>query len=311
MRHDREPVLRPRLSRSNGRLSCDRRIGTRAETAIWQAARSRSPRTEFPIRQPASTQLRRLRRHAPNGPVPGPEALRWYERLLAPPRFEPAVEADYIQGWRLPQALALQRLAGWMAVAMYVSALTFDALFAQRLPGPELIWAFGTLGAGMGLLLTFAASHPRLIPHAHHFAFFTLLVNGCVLIAAIAYTRHLGQPFPHAWMLVVLIYTFVMTSMPYRHAATLGVVIVLLDNAVGVALAFPPAVLSDRALFDVSMLVTGLIASSTFERSDRLSWQRAKLLLSKSYSDELTGLRNRRYLFEEGTPDAKTCRSRC
>lgn len=226
--------------------------------------------------------------------------LRWYDWLLAPPRFEPAAEKDYFRGWRLPQSLALQRLAGWMAVAMYVGALTTDALFAHRLPGPALFWSFGTLGVGMGLLLTFTATHPRLTPHAHHFAFFTLLVNGCALIAVVAYTEELGLPFPHAWMLVVLIYTFVMTSMPYRHAATLGIGLVLLDNIVGIALAFPDELLADRALFDVSMLLTGLIASSTLERSSRLGWRRARQFRSQSFSDELTGLRNRRYLFEEG-----------
>ncbi len=227
-------------------------------------------------------------------------SLTWYHWLLPPPRFAQDDEADYLYHWRLDQALRLQRLAGWLACLMYFAGLFSDKLLGTRLPDPWLFWPYALLSIGLSLFMTLGTYLPSLRPRAYSIAFFTLLVNGCTLISVVAYTRASGNGFPAEWTLVLLIYIFVITGLPYRLCVPLGVSLGALNILVAFAQQLPVQALTDQVLVDFSMMLMGVIACSTLERNDRLSWMRSRLMQAQSWGDDLTGMRNRRYLFEEG-----------
>ena len=231
--------------------------------------------------------------------VPALPPASWY-RWLLPTRFDTPVEKNYLYRWRLPQTLRLQRLSGWTAALMYISALTADALIGHRIADPLLFWSFALISLTMAALLGYATYHPKLIPRAYAVAFGTLLVNGCALIAITALTQKAGNPFPLTWTLLLLIYAFIATGLPYRVAVPLGIGLGTVDLVVAFVEHLPARELTDHVLLVAATVVTGIIACSALERSDRLGFVRAQQMLAHSYTDDLTGLHNRRYLFEEG-----------
>ncbi|GAC1633387.1 MAG: diguanylate cyclase [Nevskia sp.] len=237
--------------------------------------------------------------HTAAGDTAADPPSRWYEWLL-PARFEGDVEHDFLYRWHLPQTLRLQRLSGWTASLMYLSALTADALIGHRIGDPLLFWSFGLVSLAMTTLLGLASYLRQLMPRAYAVAVATLLVNGCALIAITALTRQTGNAFPLTWTLILLIYALVATGLPYHAAVPLGIGLGALDILVALIEHLPAPELTDHVLLVVSTVVTGTIACSALERSDRLGFLRARQMLARSYTDDLTGLHNRRYLFEEG-----------
>ena len=235
------------------------------------------------------------RRQANNLSVP-----QWYQWVLAPPRFAPEAEADYLYQWRLDNALRMQRVAGLLASLMYISALSADYWVQHRVGSNWLFWSFAVVSLSMTLTLAFAPAVPSLRHRAYQIAFCTLLINGLSMIGLWGHTLRMGDSFPQGWLLVLIIYTFLLTGMPYRLCTPLGIGLGIIAIVVGQACELSLPRLLDLIMLMSSCVITGMIACSALERTDRLGWQRARNMQTQSLSDELTGLRNRRYLFDEG-----------
>ena len=235
-----------------------------------------------------------------SGPDAGAMPTGWYSWLLAPPRFEPELESEYLYRWRLGQTLPLQRFSAILSTGIYVCVLLFEYFFGGRIDDARVFWTFGGLSIFMTVWLGATTFWPRLRSRAYFIGSLAVLVNGCALIAVTALSKLTGDPFPQAWTLVLLIYGFVMIGLPFRHCVPIGIALGLLDIAVGFGLGLRPLELIDHVLLDIAVVLTGMTACAMLERSDRLNWMRARQMQTQSYSDELTGLRNRRYMFEEG-----------
>jgi|GEM_PF-5521691 len=224
----------------------------------------------------------------------------WYDAWAAPPRFEPTVEAEYLDRRRVTQVVRLQWIFVGLATLMYIGALVASHLLADPRPSDNTVTLSFALFCA-GLLLSLATRLPWLARKLDWVAFTVLFVNACVLMAFTTLTRTGDMALPLIWTLIPLFYAFMLTGLPYRRCVPLGIGLGAFDVIAVLALGLPAVELANHLLMIGYVVATGVMTCSMLERGDRRTWIRARLMQTRSENDLLTGLHNRRYLFEEGT----------
>ena len=221
--------------------------------------------------------------------------------------FESGIERDYMVQ-RAADALPLQRFALLLALVFYIG---FYALDAQLVGRYTENWArvlpLG-ISAPLTFLLLWCTYLPRLRPHIFGLCAGIALINAFALTFTAAMgVKHGVQLVPEA-QIIQQLYNVFLLALPFRLAAPITVISVVIYVAVQVFAGMPAHLLFERGFMLIASALVGLIACFLMERSQRLNWLRAQLLRELSEHDSLTGLYNRRVFYSRGEQLLKQAR---
>lgn len=227
--------------------------------------------------------------------------------------LRPELEAGYLR-YKDENSLWLLRLGCFVAVALYAVFFLLDALTQKRLTEPAIFYiAFGVAYPAT-LLPALATYIVSWRPHARWLAAATTAVNGAALIACITIAARVGKALPYEVLALNLMFAFYLAGALFQTAFPLAAATVAVYLASAWWLGIPTVELLDRAFVLVAVTMLGGIFGYLFERAERRSWLRAQLVAQMAVRDELTGLYNRRHLYEHGRTvleqahrDGKTC----
>lgn len=100
---------------------------------------------------------------------------------------------------------------------------------------------------------------------------------------------------PQGWTLIFIFYIFLMFGLPFRICFPLGIAAATLDSVAQLVEQAPG--IGDNIVMSIAAVVAASLAAAELEKNDRAKWQHERVLLESIHTDDLTKLRNRRYLF--------------
>lgn len=213
--------------------------------------------------------------------------------------FESVVEHDFIEQRRL-ENLTLLRFGLLLSVAFYVLFFCVDALFWRNYHTPwAVVPILGVCSAiNLGMLgLTWVE---RMQPVMSWLCAGTVLINSFAFSFASAHGYKVGVIIPPEAPVILQVYAVFLLNLQFRLAAPVAMlslgVFLLLHSLVGM----PGADYFYRCFMMVAGTLIGLLVCYLTERTQRVSWLRARLLRELSEHDSLTGLYNHRVFYQRG-----------
>lgn len=221
--------------------------------------------------------------------------------------FESGIENDYMVQ-RAIEALPLQRFALFLGLLFYVGFFTLDAQLAGRYTEAWARLLPLGLSAPMTLLLLWFTYIQRLRPHIFSLCAAIALVNAFALSFTSAMGVQHGVLIAPEPQVIQQLYNVFLLALPFRLAAPITVISVVIYVAVHQMVGMPAHLLFERGFMLAASALIGLIACFLMERTQRLSWLRAQLLRELSEHDPLTGIYNRRIFYTRGEQTLRQAR---
>lgn len=232
--------------------------------------------------------------------VPSPalqyeQALRQSGLRLA---FAPAIEADYLH-YKDEQVIPLLRFGFGVGTLLYAAFFVIDYLGPQRLNEPWmllLVFGIASPATAAPALATLVAAWR---PYARRIALWAAVINGCAIAGGVLITAGDPYPIPYQLLLLNVLYVFFMYGILFRVALPLSALVVGAYLVLDAGLGYSGKAFADHVFILLGFTTLCAIATYLFERTGRRSWLRAQLVQEMALRDGLTGLFNRRHLYEQ------------
>jgi diguanylate cyclase (GGDEF)-like protein len=227
------------------------------------------------------------------------DVVRRPRRLRHGLKFPRSLERQYLRHHDQSKAELIQFTFG-IGAALYLLLLIAEwQWITQRLPQgtlPILI----TAGVPNVVPPVVARFMPQWRRWLHVIAPSVLVFDGIVHVQAIAFAQTHGIQFPYGLLAVHLTFLLLLSGTLVRHAIPLGFVMLgtYVVRILGAGL--PGNQVLEYIFVLGADFVLCSIAGLMMERSERNAWLKTRQVRQISLRDHLTGLSNRRHLFEQG-----------
>lgn len=213
--------------------------------------------------------------------------------------FSAEIEREYLRDSAL-SVRQLQRITLFTAAILYGIFLAHDALTIARYNYEWLhlilLGICGPVNVAL-LLLTFIKKPERVV---FRLGWIAALTNSLALIAVSALCFQRGVTFPYEVLMLQQLYNYYLLGLPARTAAPVTVSTVVVFVVTMTHVGMPYADLFEHGFLLTSGALLGCIGCYLHERKRRQAWLNERLYREISRHDPLTGLFNRRSLFEHG-----------
>ena len=213
--------------------------------------------------------------------------------------FESALERDFLND-RHQQSLPVARIGLGLAALLYVLFFAIDALFYGRYLHWWTVVPFLLIAGSCNLLLLWSTFQSRYDAMQSALFVATSAINAFAIAFASAWGYQQGLPIPPEAAVIQQLYTFSLLSIPFRSAAPLTLVVVLVFAALHAVVGMDWSEWFIRSFMMAAAGALGVFACYMAERAQRLSWLRSRLLQELSEHDSLTGLYNHRVFYQRG-----------
>lgn len=213
--------------------------------------------------------------------------------------FESALERDFLDD-RHQQALPVARMGLALAAVLYGLFFLIDAAFYGRYLHWWTVIPFLAVAGVSNLLLLWSTYRPRFDRLQSTLFVAVSAINAIAIAFASAWGYKLGVPIPPEAAVIQQLYTFSLLSIPFRSAAPLTLVVVIVFAALHALVGMDWSEWFIRSFMMTAAGALGVFACYMAERAQRLSWLRSRLLQELSEHDSLTGLYNHRVFYQRG-----------
>jgi diguanylate cyclase (GGDEF)-like protein len=213
--------------------------------------------------------------------------------------FPPAVETQYLRYHNQRKAELIQ-FSFAVGTTIYLILLLLEwGMVSSRLPGSVLavLLLTGIPNAAPPLVARLA---PRWRGMLYLLTPAVLAFDGVVHIYAIAVAHDYGIAFPYNLLALQLIFLLLLSGSIARHAVPLAGATVVAYTAALCGAGLPQHELFENIFMLGATFMLCSIACLLVERAERYAWLKARQVRQISLRDHLTGLNNRRHLFEQG-----------
>lgn len=216
-------------------------------------------------------------------------------------RFPPLQERVFLRD-RVRESVSLVRASIVLSWLLYGAYFLYDALGPRALQAPwiyALIYGVGGGSAVLPLLINLLGLDIRGASF-RRVGKFAIACNAGAIVTVTVISQMRGIPWPYETLMIHLLYDFFFSGLIFRVAVPLAGWTVLAYLIGSLITGFPADLLFHRLFFIVAVAVLGAIVSFFEERKDRELWLQRKRLYAMATRDSLSGLFNRRSLFERG-----------